>query len=223
VIIQKATFVDLAKVESTKYTLLRRLGFVFRHHLVGSMQPLNIMCQVMHLKLKSAPIDVAAMGESIDKTSGLVSRAINSSLDVIAWLSVDESSTVEIGSGVQDCIYHLESSLSFRGFEILHEKSNLNFKVNAAALREVLSAAVLAAADHAEGRSEIEIRILAITDTVEVTLQMHRGTNDSTAEMDAYRLIQWDEVERLAQSHGVGLQHALNEVVKIQLERCVVA
>lgn len=217
--IQASPLVSPAQVDATRYALLRRLGFVFRHHLVGGLQPLNIMCRVMHLKLKGDPPDIAALKASVDQAIELVRTATSSCLDVVSWLSVETNSTVGIGEGIGECLSHLRSSFALRGFSIQCEDCSLDMRVSESALREVLTAAVIAAGDEAQGRSDIVIGLQELSDAIDITLKICKGMQESVAEHDAYRLLGWEEVQSLAWAHHVGFERISSEEVRIRMPR----
>ena len=209
---------EQTQVESVRYALIRRLGLIFRHHLVGTLQPISVMSQVMQLKLRLVPSDVSALTDSVSKTGGLVRTAIDSCLDVMSWISADaQATTVDAGVGVAECVTHLRSSFSFHGFAMACDASSMGVSVDRSALREVLTAVLFATADHARGLSHIAVDVQAISDTVEITVHLQPGNNPSTPDAGAYRLLQWDEVEALAMAHEVGLRRVDDDLVKIRL------
>ena len=211
------SFADLSKVEATRYALIRRLGYVFRHHLVGSMQPINVMCQVINLKLKVSPLDALSVSESVNQASGSVRSSINSCLEVASWFAPDMHATIDVSVGVAECVSYLRSSFSFHGFALENEESNLEIPVRKIALREVLTAVLIAGADHAQGRSDIVVSVQAISDTVEITMQIRAGKSGSKTDPEAYRVLVWDEVEGLAASHEVGFRRLAEDLVKIRM------
>lgn len=208
---------ESSKVEATRYALIRRLGNVFRHHLVGSLQPINLMCQVTHLKLKVVPLDALGVSDSVNQASRSVRTAIDSCLDVLSWFAGDTHSTVSVCVGVDECVSYLRTSFSFHGFVIQNQESKLDVQVSRSALREVLTAVLVAGSDHAHGRSNIVVSVQTISDVVEITMEIRAGKNNSAADPDAYRALEWDEVERLAGLHEVGFRRLADDLVKIRM------
>lgn len=195
---------DESKVESTRYALIRRLGYVFRHHLVVNLQPLSMVCQVMHHRLNATQLDIPAMRDSVDQVNRLVRTSIDSSLDVVAWLTANPHAAVVISDAVGECIANVRSSFSFRGFVIRYEEATLDTLVSQVALREVLTAALIAIADHADGLDEIFISVQpTVSNEMDIALQLRNGANVSSAEEGAYRVLNWDDVQTLADFHGL--------------------
>ncbi|MES2949626.1 MAG: hypothetical protein V4858_13880 [Pseudomonadota bacterium] len=214
---QMSSSVDISKSEASRYALIRRLSFVFRHHLVVNLQPLSMIYQVMHHRLNATPVDVSAMHDCVDQANRLVRTSIDSCMDVVSWLTAESDATVNAALGVKQCLGNVRSNLSFRGFVIQYEEPSLDMHINQCALREVLTAALLAATDHAEGMTDISLSMLAVPNAVGITLQLQRGDGESSPQHGAYRLIGWDDVQILAELHGVDFSHRSNELVKIRI------
>ena len=214
---------EVAKLESARYALIRRLGFVFRHHLVVNLQPLNMVCQVLHHRLGAAAPDVPALHDGVDQISRLVRTSIDSCSDVVSWITADPLSTIAVEAGVAECLANVRSSFSFRGFSVQCEESNLGSQVTRVAIREVLTSALLATTDHAKGLDDIRVSVKSAAPAVEITIQLRRGSNTSNAEHDAYRLIEWDEVQTLAAFHGAQISRSGDALVTIRLQQSLEA
>ena len=195
--------VDIAVVESARYALMRRLGYVFRHHLVLNLQPLSMTCQVMRHRLNSVPIEIAPLNESVNQVERLVRSSIESCSEVISWLTANGDTKVALSESLGECLANIRSSLSFRGFVICYEDPHSASPIDPVALREVITAALIAIADHAHGLNEIVVTVLDEHGVVEITLGTRAGTGASVGEQNAYRLLTWNDVENLASFHGM--------------------
>lgn len=212
----KTTSEDLAdrtQVEALRYALMRRIAPVLRHQLVGSLQPLGLVSQVLKHKLRADTPDVAVLADSAERAVALVRGASATSNEVMSWLSSDADVAVAVGDCIAQCVAGLHTSLSFHGFALRQDGGLREAPVQHLAAREVLTAALLACADHAQGRSEISIGAREVDGLVQITLAVREGAGASRADEGAYRALQWDEVEALARSHGMRLDHAVDPVV----------
>ncbi len=211
--------VDASQVESTRYALIRRLGFVFRHHLVVNLQPLNMVCQVLHHRLGATTLDAPALRDGVDQISRLVRTSIDSCAEVVSWIAADPRSTMAFGVGVNECLANVRSSFSFRGFTMHYDESSLATAVRQVAVREVLTAALLATTDHANGLDELLVTMAPVVGGVDIAIQMRRGANVSCAEQDAYRLIEWDDVRALAAFHDVRFSRHGDDTVALHFSQ----
>ena len=199
---------DLQTVDALRYALMRRLAPVLRHELVGTLQPLSLVCQVLRHKLNAASPDAAVLAETAERATVLVRNVSTASNDVMSWLGTDSGAAVPVGHCIAQCISALHTSLGFHGFVLRDESHALTTPVRHLATREVLTAMLLTCADHADGRSEIAVRAQAVAEGVEITLALQAGANPSRADLGAYRALYWPEVEALARFHGMRIAHA---------------
>lgn len=209
--------VDASTVESTRYALIRRLAYVFRHHLVVNLQPLGMISQLMHHRLNATPLDISAMRDSVDQVNRLARKSIDSCLDVVSWLTADPHVSVSVRDAVSECLANVRSSFSFRGFVIRYEETSLEALVSQVALREVLTATLIAVTDHAKGLGEIVISVRTVSNGMAIAIQMRSSAHESSAEQDAYRLLAWDDVQILASFHGMQFAHVSDEHVQIRV------
>lgn len=209
--------VELAVVESARYALMRRLGYVFRHHLVVNLQPLSMTCQVMRHRLNGVPIEVSSLHESVDQVERLARSSIESCSEVISWITAKGESNVALSDALGECLANIRSSFSFRGFVIRYEDPQVGASVDLVTLREVLTAALMATADHARGLNEIAINVTDDAGVFEITLGARAGTGQSVGEQNPYRLITMDDVQSLASFHGVEFLRLSNGFVRIRI------
>lgn len=212
-----APSVNLALVESARYALMRRLGYVFRHHLVVNLQPLSMTCQVMRHRLNGLPIEVSSLHESVDQVERLVRSSIESCSDVISWITAKGESKVSLSDALGECLANIRSSFSFRGFVIHYEDPHLDAPVDLVTLREVLTAALIATADHAQGLNELAVSVSDDAGVFEITLGARVGSGESVGEQNPYRLLTWDDVQSLATFHGVQLLRLHNGFMRIRM------
>lgn len=216
---QDSPSVKVASVESARYALMRRLGYVFRHHLVVNLQPLSMTCQVMRHRLNGLPIEVSSLHESVDQVERLVRSSIASCNEVISWITAKAESDVTLSDAMGECLANIRSSFSFRGFVIRYEDPHIGAPIDQVALREVLTAALITVADHARGLNEIAITVLDDAGVFEITLGARAGTGESVGELNPYRLLTWDDVQSLASFHGLQFLRQHNGFVRIRIPR----
>ncbi len=191
--------------EAARYALTRRLIPVLRHHLVVDLQPIGLIYQVLDRKLNADETDLAPVRESLARIDVLARRAVASSFDVVSWLAPDTEASTPLGSGVVDCLNMLRSNFTFRGFAVHNEVGDAPLRVPQAALREVLTATLIATTDGAPGPVELTLR--AHLSGIQAMVSVHTvpGTGEGVPNDMAYRALQWSDVQALAQAHAVHL------------------
>ena len=196
-----------ARVEAARYALLRRLAPSMRHHLVVNLQPIGMVYEVMDRRLRAPQPDLASIHDSAHKINSFARAALSSSIDVVTWLAQEESATIPVGPGVRECVGMLATSLGFRGFAVRNEVADLPGEVRKAAMRNVLTSALIHCTDQNTPPAELTLKAGSQAQGLRLTLSLRstEGSNGYTNEA-AYRTLEWDDVQALAQAEQVQLE-----------------
>lgn len=194
-------------VEAARYAMLRRLAYAMRHHMVVHLQPIGMITEVMERRLQAPAPDLAQVHESMAKINGFSRAAVQSCLDVVSWLAPEEGARVALDAGVQECVALLRSNFNFRGFTLKDEVGSAPAIVARAGLRNALPASLLALTDNVS--SPADVVLSAEVQPNQAVLSIRVRANDGSAGFagDApYRLLEWGEVQALAQADGIGFE-----------------
>ena len=195
--------------EAARYTLLRRLAPSMRHHLVVNLQPIGMIYEVMDRRLKSPHPDLADVHDSAHKINAFAKAALHSCLDVVTWLAPDDSVRITGDAGVRECLSLVATSLTFRGYNLRNEVTAVPGEVRRAALRTVLTGALIHVTDHTRAPADLvlsaagEGHALVLT----LTLRPQEGEPSFIAE-PAYRPLDLADLQALAGAEGVELTRA---------------
>ncbi len=192
-------------VEAARYALTRRLIPVLRHHLVVHLQPIGLIYQVLERKLAAGENGLAPVRDGLSRIDELAHRAVASSLDVVAWLAPDSDASTPLGTGVVDCLTMLRSNFTFRGFGVHNAVGDAPLHVPQAALREVLTAALIAATDDTSGPVQLTVRAHVSGIQAMVSVHVVAASGEHVPNDMAYRALHWSDVQALAQAHAVHL------------------
>lgn len=193
-------------VEAARYALLRRLAYAMRHHMVVHLQPIGMIMEVMERRLAAPAPDLGPIHEAMGKVHAHARAAVQSSLDVVTWLAPEDGQLTPLDEGVRECFELLRSPLNFRGFALANEVAALPRPVSRSALRNSLTAVLLALTDHSASPAGVVIRAQEQPRAVDVTVQLRasQGSPGFPGEPH-YRLIEWADVEAIAAGEGVAL------------------
>jgi hypothetical protein len=195
-------------VEAARYALLRRLAYAMRHHMVVHLQPIGMITEVMERRLQQPSPDLSQVHESMSRINGFSKAAVQSCLDVVSWLAPEDGTLIALDAGVAECVALLRSNFNFRGFTLKNEVGTAPASVARAGLRNVLPACLLALTDGAA--SPADVVISARIEAGQVVLSINVRGTDGSAGFDGdkpYRLLDWNEVQALAQADGLGFEH----------------
>ena len=192
--------------EAARYALLQRLVPAIRHHMVGEFHSMGMIAAMMDRRLQSPEPNLVSLRENCALFSSLSRTAASSCIDLMTWITPKSTATVKFEAGVIECLGLLSTEFRFKGFVIVNEVSELHAEVSSSALRSVLTSTLIALSDLLESPADLMIRAKAMPNSVELLIDVHgaegREKNALSAE---YRILQWKEVEILAQAESVNL------------------
>jgi hypothetical protein len=177
-----------------------------RHHLVVNLQPIGMIYEVMDRRLRAPEPDLAGVHESAHKINGFARAALNSCLDVVTWLAPEEEARTTVEDGVRECLGLLTTSLTFRGYAVRNQVEPVPGEVRRAAIRNVLTAAILHMTD--ENPSPAELVLTAqpagASSVLTLTLRPTDGDAGFPAEL-SYRRLDQADLQALSQGEAVEL------------------
>jgi hypothetical protein len=195
------------QVEAARYTLLRRIAFAMRHHMVVHLQPIGMITEVMERRLRLPDPDLGQVHESMAKINGFSRAAVQSCLDVVTWLAPEDGARTTLDAGVQESVAMLRSNFSFRGFTLKDEVGVAPTEVSRASLRNVLPAVLVALTDHASSPADVVLTASAGTGNAVLTVTVTPTDGSQGFAGDPpYRLLEWQEAQILARAEGVALE-----------------
>lgn len=190
--------------EAARYALLRRLAPSMRHHLVVNLQPIGMIYEVMDRRLKAEHPDLHDVHDSAHKINNFAKAALHSCLDVVTWFAPDDSARTTADEGVRECLGLVATSLTFRGFNLRNEVAGVAGEVRRAAMRNVLTGALIYATDHQAPPADLVLSGEAAGDRIALTLTLRPVQGDPTFIGDPpYRPLEWADLEALAAAERV--------------------
>lgn len=207
-----------AQAEAARYALLRRLAPSMRHHLVVNLQPIGMVYEVLDRRLRAPQPNLAEVHDSAQKINGFARSALGSALDVVTWLAPEEDATTNVAEGVRECLGLVATSFTFRGYALRNEVPAVAGEVPRAAMRSVLTSALIHLAD--ENAAPAEIHLSNQEGAAGLTLVLSLRPTDgeqgfSTA--PAYRSLTWDDVQALADADGVAISREGTQLLRLTL------
>jgi hypothetical protein len=192
------------RVEAARYALLRRMTLAMRHHMVVHLQPIGLVTQVLERRLRDAHPDVERIGGDFDKVQGFARTAVDANLDMVSWLAPEPGTRTPLDAGVEECVTLLRSHFSFRGFELRGLPQPMEVAVARSAVRTVVPAVLFGLSDDAAAPAAFVLEAGRDGPTLHIALQDTQGPAGEAA-VPPYRLLEWAEVQALAEAEQVAL------------------
>lgn len=219
----QSTSIDSKRnAEATRYALLRRLAPAMRHDMAGGFQPVVMLATIVEKRLLSASPDFSTLVKNSNEMRTFAIDATRSSLDLIAWIALDKAARVGLGKGIKDAVHLLTTELSFRGFKFVNQTEGETAEVERDHVRGVFVAALLALTDAAASPATILLTVDRDGQDLLVTLSLTNfpadlGTITPNEEFQiglaAYRKIDWDDVQAIADVDGLSVTREAGRVM----------
>ena len=223
--LMQTSSIDLKRIaEAARYALLRRLAPAMRHDMASGFQPVTMMATIVEKRLLAASPDLSTLVKNSSDIRTLAVAATCSSLDLIGWMGHDKGARVGLGQGIRDALRLLATALSFRGFKFVNHTEGVVTEVGLDHLRGVFVAALLALTDEAAAASTANIVLTAAQDgqdmLVKISLSDVGAALGATTPHEefliglaAYRKIDWDDVQAIADVDGLSVTREAESVM----------
>jgi hypothetical protein len=185
--------------DAARYAVLRRLAPALRHKLIGELHPLRMVADLAARRLQAAAPDLANLRDCMSKIKEQTQAAAASCTATIDWVAPEPTSVTALGQGVAECVALLSAELGMRGFDLMPNVQAGDALVSQPALRDVLTASLLALTDALTQPADIELTAVTIDEHVELCIEAHAADRVADPlDREIFRPIQWDDVAALA-------------------------
>ena len=201
-------------VEAARYALLRRLAPALRHGMVGALHPVELIAEAIERRLQAAVPDLAGARENLGKIKNLSRSAVLSCTNLTGWLAPEEGAVTMLGEGIDECMALLKTDFSMRGFAVRNEAQEIGVDVSSAALRNVLTASLIAATDASPHPADLVLTAELSQGHAVLTILVRPADRAAGfADAVAYRRLDWSDVAALAQAESVKLVREGDRVI----------
>jgi hypothetical protein len=193
--------------EGARYALLRRLAPAIRHRVVGRLHPIGLIAEALEWQMKGSAPDLVNVRDSVARINALSRSAMLSFTTHMTWLVPEDGATAMLNEAVADCLELLQTDFSLRGFSIQNEVLASDISISLNAVRHVFTAALIAITDAAPAPAKLVLSADASKKThALLSVWIRPGGEVSDVEQsDAYRRLEWTEVQALAAAESVNI------------------
>jgi len=193
-------------VEAARYALLRRLAPAIRHRVVGRLHPIGLIAATLEWQAQEKAPNLEQIRDSVTKIDELARAAMLSFTSQISWLAREKGATAPLGEAIDDCLVLLHTDFELRGFSIENEVGDADVHVCLNAVRNVLSAALIAITDSAPGPAKLSLTADRESGTLLLSIRIAPAQEIDTISTGVpYRRLAWEDVQALAEAEAVQL------------------
>jgi hypothetical protein len=141
-------------------------------------------------------------------------EAAGTCMSLMTWLAPRDNDMVALGEGVEESVALLTTELSFKGFGIRNETGEVQQPVQRAVLRGPFMASLIALTDAAQAPADLVLRAKTLEGgrlRLDIAIVATDGDSPQNPSR-SYRLLEWEDVEALADAEGASLLVAKHHV-----------
>lgn len=190
---------SLQRLEAARYALLMRMAPALRHGLMGQMQALQFLGELLlrHSRPGKDPADAAA---TLAKMPEQTKLAIARCHELTRWLHVSDKDFAPVDAIVADVRHLVDTEMSLRGIQVHDQCTGVDTRVARKSMTEVITAALLALADATPGAADFTLHASADHGEVEVAIVRSAERDADMPPAPAYRHLSWSDVQTLAEA-----------------------
>jgi hypothetical protein len=220
----QSSSIDLkCRAEAARYALLQRLAPALRHDMAGNFQPVTMMAMILEKRMQAAAPDLSTLVKNCGEIRTLSVAATHSNLDLMGWIAVNPKASVSLAHGLKKVLQLITTELSVRGIRFINHTEDMTTQVALHHVCGVFTAALLALTDAATSPANVQITAARDEQDMLITLALMDAADASSASLPneglqiglaAYRNIDWDDVQAIADEDGLSVRH---EATSVQL------
>lgn len=200
------------RADAARYAVLNRMMPALRHDVAGAMQPVRMLLMVLERRLQNADPDLDAIAKNVTSISTLTKLASVDVMRAMDWTASGEDVRVSLRSSVDEAIKLLALELTLKKMALVNGIADDSATAPQSFLRSVFMGALLAFCDQNVEGGILQVTVTSAADsrqTSQLQLQLRMlpddtGTSNVSLDVDRkYRVIEWPDVQAMAQSCGI--------------------
>lgn len=190
--------------------------------MAGGFQPVTMLATIIEKRLLTASPDMPTLIKNSGDMRTLAIAATHSNLDLMGWMVVNPEARVTLSKGIQDVLHLVMTELSFRGLTFVNQTQGMTTDVALHHVHGAFVAVLLALTDAAASTANVLITAAQEGQDMLVEIKLtdlEAASGSSTPReachigLAAYRKIDWDDVQAIADVDGLHIKHEAGSVI----------
>jgi hypothetical protein len=145
-----------ASAVALRFEIIKRLAPGFRHRMLGRMQPIALLSQLMGKKIQAGQTESGFLLKRLQELKDSLSAATNATVDLFSWLNPDDQSMQPLNSIVEECLDLLKMDI-YTSNVVFDNTITSQALVRVSRLRHVLAACLLTFIDSTEKAAKVTL------------------------------------------------------------------
>ena len=190
--------------------------------MAGGFQPVTMLATIIEKRLLTASPDMPTLIKNSGDMRTLAIAATHSNLDLMGWMVVNPEARVTLSKGIQDVLHLVMTELSFRGLTFVNQTQGMTTDVALHHVHGAFVAVLLALTDAVASTANVLITAAQEGQDMLVEIKLtdlEAASGSSTPReachigLAAYRKIDWDDVQAIADVDGLHIKHEAGSVI----------
>ena len=190
--------------------------------MAGGFQPVTMLATIIEKRLLTASPDMPTLIKNSGDMRTLAIAATHSNLDLMGWMVVNPEARVTLSKGIQDVLHLVMTELSFRGLTFVNQTQGMTTDVALHHVHGAFVAVLLALTDAVASTANVLITAAQEGQDMLVEIKLtdlEAASGSSTPREEchiglaAYRKIDWDDVQAIADVDGLHIKHEAGSVI----------
>jgi hypothetical protein len=147
---------EQANAIAFRFEIIKRLAPGFRHRMLGRMQPIALLSQLMGKKIQAGQTESGFLLKRLQELKDSLSAATNATVDLFSWLNPDDQSLQPLNSIVEECLDLLKMDI-YTSNVVFENTITSQALVRVSRLRHVLAACLLTFIDSTEKAAKVTL------------------------------------------------------------------
>jgi hypothetical protein len=191
-----------ASAVALRFEIIKRLAPGFRHRMLGRMQPIALLSQLMGKKIQAGQTESGFLLKRLQELKDSLSAATNATVDLFSWLNPDDQSLQPLNSIVEECLDLLKMDI-YTSNVVFDNTITSQALVRVSRLRHVLAACLLTFIDSTEKAAKVTISAQQLAGDWSIEMSIQPGDAAPKLMNAEANFVSWEAIKLISEGARV--------------------
>ncbi len=194
-----ATALNTPAAVAVRFEIIKRLAPGFRHRMLGKMQPIALISQLISKKIQAEQKESEFLLKRLQELKESLHLATHATVDLFTWLNPDQDSVQPLNDIVEECLDLLKMDIYASNISFQNTLSTTQ-AVKASQVRNMFAACVLTYIDTVDKPSQVVISAQQDKDQLVLRLEISSLPDKAEKEIPASTtFVDWENVRLISE------------------------